>query len=231
MATSGTTAFNLDIDEIFLDAVDMIGGQPQLGYDGRQARRALNLLMIEWENRGIPLWKVPSTPVVLDLTDGDSLYVLPAKTVDILEGVLRTTTNVEVDLGMQRLGLKDWLLIPNKTQEGRPTQFWVNRQRDAPELNVWMVPNADSTYQFVYWPFYKIEDITNSTQNADIVTRYLPAVTAGLAYYLSLRRPGVTSETTMKIKSFYEEQLNWANEEDRERATMVVVPKVRRLGG
>lgn len=231
MATSGTYNFSLDIDSVCLDAWDLVGGQPILGYDGRMARRALNLLLIEWDNREIPLFTVPSTPVVLDLTEGDQEYTLPANYIDVIEGVLRTTSQLDVDLGMQRLGLKDWLLIPNKTQQGRPTQWMTNRQKDAIVLNVWQIPNADDTYQFVYWPFSKIQDVTNATQDPDVPTRFLPALTTGLAYYLGKRRQGVTFDKIMNLKADYEEQLKWAMEEDRERASMVIVPKVRRLGG
>lgn len=230
MATSGTYTWSLDVDGVINDAIDLVGGQPALGYDPRMARRCINLLQIEWENRGIPLFTIPVAPVELELTEGDATYALPTNYVDIIEGVMRTESQLDVDLGMQRLGLRDYLQIPNKDQEGRPTQYVTHRRNDRLYVTFWEVPNTDDTYTFLYYPFSKIEDVTKSYQDLAAPTRFLPAYSAGLAYYFSLRRPGVTRDKQLSLKSLYEEQLNWAFDEDRERVDMVVVPKVRRLG-
>lgn len=231
MASSGLTSFNLDIDTVLLDAIDQAGGQPILGYTPRMGRRCLNLLLVEWENRQVALWKVPSAPVVQNLTAGTATYTLDSSYIDIIEAVLRTTDGTTSDLGLERLGMEDYLLIPNKTQQGRPTNYFVNRQKDAITVTTWLVANASSTYQLVYWPFARLEDVTSPTQNADVPYRFLPALTTGLAYYLGKRRPGFPEDKLARLKGEYEEQFNWACEEDRERVDMKVLPKVRRLGG
>lgn len=228
MATSGTTSWTLDIDEIALDAVDIVGGQPILGYEGRQVRRALNLLLTEWENMEIPLWKIPSAPIEQALTSGTSTYTLDSSYLDIVDAVLRTNSGDTQDLAMERLSLSSWLRIPNKEQTGRPTQYFVNRQRDALVVTLWPVPN-DSTQEFVYWPFKQIEDATSMTQNADIPRRFLPALTHGLAYYLTYRRPNYDPARRADIRTLYMDSLKFATDEDRERVSMSILPKVGTL--
>jgi len=229
MASSGTTTWNLDIDEVYLDAIDMVGGQPQLGYNGRQARRALNLLLTEWDNRQISLWKIPAAPIVQALTTGVDTYTLDASYVDIVDGVCRTSPGgTTQDISMERLSLTDYLAVPIKTQRGRPTQYMVNRQKAAITVTFWQVPNND-TFSFVYWPFTRLEDVTNPTQNADVPYRYLPALTSGLAYYLSMRIAGVPDSRKTMLMGEYERQLSYAMEEDRERVTARITPKIGRL--
>jgi hypothetical protein len=225
VATSGTTDFDLDIDAIILDSLDMVGGQPTLGYDGRQARRALNLLLTEWQNREIFLWKIPGEPIETSIVEGTTTYTLDASYIDIVDLVIRED---DQDLPLQRLSLSQWLQIPNKEQTGRPTQYVVNRQKDAVEITFWPTPNAGD-YSMVYWPFTRLEDVTNMTQNADVPFRFLPALTAGLAYYLAFRRPGVTREKREELKILYEQQLSYAVGEDRERVTLQIIPKVGTL--
>lgn len=230
MATSGTTSWILDVDELVLDAVDMIGGQPQLGYNSRQSRRALNMLFTEFENRGIPLWKLPATPIVQTLVSGTATYTLDASYVDVIDGVSRVIQGGKTqDIDMLRLSLTDYLNIPNKQQPGRPTQYMVNRQRDAITVTFYQVPDSFLTYYFVYWPFIRIEDVTNQTQNMDIPYRFYPAASAGLAYYLSLRIAGIPDSKKTMLLGEFERQLGYAQEEDRERVTQKIIPYIGRL--
>lgn len=225
MATSGTTNWNLDVDELCLDAWDMVGGQPILGYDGRLARRCLNLLLTEIQNRGISLWSIPSAPIVLPLVAAQKDYTLDPKYIDVIDGVIRFQG---IDLSTERLSLDRYLQVPNKSMTGRPIQWVSNRQISGIILSFYFIPDTDN-YDFVYWPFSKLDDVTAPTQTVDAPTRYLPALSAGLAYYLSLRRQGVPDNKKIMLKALYEEQLNWAMEEDRERTSQFIVPKIGRL--
>ena len=147
MATSGTTAFDMDFTEIAEEAWERAGREMRSGYDLRTARRSMNLMTIEWQNRGINLWTIEEGTVTL--TKGTSQYTLPADTIDLLEQVIRTNsgnTSTQSDLTLNRIGVSTFATIPNKLTEGRPIQVWIDRQRDAPVLNLWPVPDKNDTY-------------------------------------------------------------------------------------
>ena len=147
MATSGTTAFDMDFTEIAEEAGERAGREMRAGYDLRTARRSMNLMTIEWQNRGINLWTIEEGTVTL--TKGTSQYTLPADTIDLLEQVIRTNsgnTSTQSDLTLNRIGVSTFATIPNKLTEGRPIQVWIDRQRDAPVLNLWPVPDKNDTY-------------------------------------------------------------------------------------
>ena len=135
MATSNTTAFDMDFTEIAEEAWERAGREMRSGYDLRTARRSMNLMTIEWQNRGINLWTIEEGTVTL--TKGTSQYTLPADTIDLLEQVIRTNsgnTSTQSDLTLNRIGVSTFATIPNKLTEGRPIQVWIDRQRDAPVL-------------------------------------------------------------------------------------------------
>ena len=144
MATSGTATFNMDFTEIAEEAWERAGREMRSGYDLRTARRSMNLLTIEWQNRGINLWTVDSGTV--SLTTGTSQYTLPADTVDLLEQVIRTdsgSTSKQSDLNMSRISVSTYSSIPNKLTRGRPIQVWIERLVSAPRINVWPVPDSN----------------------------------------------------------------------------------------
>ena len=222
MATSGTATFNLDLNSIVEEAFERCGVELRTGYDLRTARRSLNLLSIEWANRGINLWTIEEGSV--SLTDGTSQYNLPADTIDLLDHVIRTGTGTsQSDLSITRISVSTFASIPNKNAEGRPIQVWIDRQAEIPQINVWPAP-SNNDYTFVYWRMRRIQDAGNGVNTQDIPFRLLPCLVAGLAYYLSLKIPDAMNRIEM-LKASYEEQWNLASGEDRDKASLRLAPR------
>ena len=217
MATSGTSAFNLDLIEIVEEAYEQAGLELRSGYDLKTARRSLNLLALDWANRGYNLWTVEQGAIAL-LT-GISQYLLPADTIDLLESVIRKDG---IDIAITRVGMATYATIPKKATQGRPVQLWVDRQT-TPRIVVWPVP-ADDTYSLIYWRMRRIQDSgTSGELTFDIPQRFLPCLVAGLAYKIATKRPEAESRLE-RLKADYEEAWNIASTEDRERVTMRIVP-------
>ena len=125
--TSGTTSFNLDLNNLVEDAFERCGKELRTGYDLRTARRSLNLLTIEWANRGINLWTVEPGQIALE--QGRIMYPLPVDTIDLLDMVTRTGTGQnQQDININRISESTYITIPNKNATGRPIQVWINRQ-------------------------------------------------------------------------------------------------------
>jgi hypothetical protein len=223
MTTSGTTAFNMDFTEIAEEAWERAGREMRSGYDLRTARRSMNLMTIEWQNRGINLWTIDEGTV--SLTQGVGQYDLPADTIDLLEQVVRTGSGTtQQDLTISRISVSTYASIPNKTNTGRPIQLWIERLRDNPRVNVWPVPESDD-YTLVYWRLRRVEDAGSGVQTADMNFRFLPCLVAGLAYNIAMKVPELAPRIEM-LKATYEEQFRLAAEEDREKAPVRFVPRV-----
>jgi len=125
--TTGTTSFNLDLNNLVEDAFERCGQELRTGYDLRTARRSLNLMTIEWANRGINLWTVE--PGQINLTQNRFMYPLPTDTIDLLDMVTRTGTGQnQQDININRISESTYITIPNKNATGRPIQVWINRQ-------------------------------------------------------------------------------------------------------
>ena len=228
MATSGTTAFNLDFTEIAEEAWERAGSEMRSGYDLRTARRSMNLLTIEWQNRGINLWTIDSGTV--SLTTGTSQYTLPADTIDLLEQAIRTdsgSTTKQSDINISRISVSTFSSIPNKLTRGRPVQVWIERLRDAPKINVWPVPDSND-YTFVYWRMRRVEDAGNGIETADMNFRFLPCLVAGLAYNIAMKMPELAPRIDM-LKAEYEAQFALASGEDREKSSARFVPRISRI--
>tara|TARA_B100000530_G_scaffold145435_1_gene91001 strand:+ start:55 stop:714 length:660 start_codon:yes stop_codon:yes gene_type:complete len=219
----------MDFTEIAEEAWERAGRELRSGYDLRTARRSMNLLTIEWQNRGINLWTIEEGSV--NLVDGTSQYTLGADTIDLLEHVIRTNSgnaNTQSDLTINRISVSTYASIPNKLSEGRPIQMWIDRQRDAPVLNLWPVPDKSDTYVLKYWRMRRIEDAGSGVETADVNFRFLPCLVAGLAYNIALKVPELMERVPM-LKAVYEEQFELAAAEDREKAPYRVVPRVGRI--
>jgi hypothetical protein len=129
MATSGTTGFNLDLNNLVEEAFERCGQELRTGYDLRTARRSLNLLTIEWANRGINLWTIEQGQI--NMVTGQALYPMPNDTIDILDMVVRQNNGVQsnqIDINISRISESTYSTIPNKLTQGRPIQCWINRQ-------------------------------------------------------------------------------------------------------
>jgi hypothetical protein len=219
MPTSGTTTFNPDLLEIIEDAMEMVGQEARAGYDLRTARRSLNLIMREWGNRGLNLWTIVQE--FLPWLGGESYYPISADTVDILDCAWRTFIgDQQNDRPLSRYSLSDWTQVSNKGQTGVPTQFFVYRTA-APSILLWPIPAETGT--LIIWKIRSIQDAGAYTNNMDIVTRFLPALTAGLAYHMALKTPAATPRIPM-LQAEYDRQFALAEEEDRDRASFRMVP-------
>jgi len=229
MATSGTSSFNMDFTEIAEEAWERAGREMRSGYDFRTARRSMNLLTIEWQNRGINMWTIEEG--VLPLVQGQSTYSLPTETIDLLEQVIRTeqgNENLQSDLTIARVSMPTYASIPNKLTQGRPIQVNVDRSI-APVVRLWPVPDrgtvAEPYYQLVYWRMRRIQDAGEGINDADVSFRFLPCLVAGLAYYIAAKDPDLMVRIPM-LQAEYERQWELAAGEDREKATLRLVPRI-----
>jgi hypothetical protein len=230
MATSGTTSFNLDLTELVEEAFERAGSELRSGYDLKTARRSLNLLFADWANRGINMWTFEQGSVVL--TPEQATYDLPADTVDLLEHVIRTGAGnaaTQADLTITRISVSTYATIPNKLQQGRPIQVWIERRQEAPRFTVWPVPDSSQTYTFVYWRMRRIDDAGNGSNTMDVPFRFIPCMVAGLAYYLALKVPNGIQRLDL-LKAQYDEAWMTAAAEDQEKASLRLVPRQMFVG-
>ena len=307
MSTTGTTSFNLDFTEIAEEAWERAGREMRSGYDLRTARRSMNLMTIEWANRGLNMWTIEEGTI--DLTPGLNTYPLPNDTIDLLEHVIRTganAVNTQADLTITRISVSTYATIPNKLQQARPIQVWIQRMsgeispttltldgaitasdtsitlssveglasagylnldsetiyygyidgntlggvfrgqngttaashvdatkvyvNNLPAVTVWPTPDNSTPYQFVYWRMRRIQDAGAGVQTSDMNFRFLPALTAGLAYYIAMKDPTLASRLDM-LKAAYDEQFDLAAGEDHEKAPIRFVPRQMFIGG
>jgi|TARA_R110002126_G_scaffold84075_1_gene204544 hypothetical protein len=223
MTTSGTAAFNMDFTEIAEEAWERAGREMRSGYDLRTARRSMNLMTIEWQNRGINMWTIDEGSINLEAGVGQ--YDLPADTIDLLEQVVRTGSGTtQQDLNLSRISVSTYSTIPNKTNTGRPIQVWIERLRDNPRINLWPVPDSDN-YTVVYWRMRRVQDAGAGAQTADMSFRFFPCLVAGLAYYIAMKVPEFVTRIPL-LKQEYEDQFRLAAEEDREKAPVRFVPRM-----
>lgn len=302
MTTSSTTAFNLDLNDLIEEAFERCGLELRTGYDFKTARRSLNLLTVEWANRGINLWTVEQGQITMNT--GQATYALPNDTIDLLDQTIRQnngTTN-QTDINISRISEPTYMTIPNKLTQGRPIQVWINRQsgqtnsiasttlngaidaddttitltstvglatsgfikidnetivysnisgnqllncargqanttaashltaasvftQNLPSINVWPTPNAGGGYVFVYYRLRRMQDAGTGVTDQDIPFRFVPCMVAGLAYYISMKKPEVSPDRIMMLKTDYEQQFQLASEEDREKAPIRFVPR------
>jgi hypothetical protein len=307
--TSGTTSFNPELNELIEEAFERCGLELRTGYDFRTARRSLNLLTVEWANRGINMWTIEQG--VINLTQGQNTYWLPSDTIDLLEHQIRTNANQQynqTDITISRISVSTYSTIPNKLAQGRPIQVWVQRmsaqtnpssagdvlsanvtsttttiplsnttdlasagyiQLDSeviyyqyiqnntlyncvrgqnnttaashtagaavsvvqlPAVTVWPTPDGSTPYQFVYWRLRRVQDAGSGVNVGDIPFRFIPAMVAGLAYYLSIKLAGVDQNRILGLKQDYEEQFKLAADEDREKAPIRFIPRQMFIG-
>lgn len=226
MTTSGTAAFNLDLAEIIEEAAERCGYELRTGYDFRTARRSLNLLFADWANKGLNMWTFEQLTV--SMVPGTATYALPVDTVDVMDATLRTGSGTtQTDIVMSRISLPTYQALPNKTVQGRPIQMFIQRSL-TPTVTFWPVPDDTVPYTFVYWRLRRIQDAGDGVNTQDLPFRFLPAMIAGLAYYLSMKLPG-GMERMPTLKAIYDETMQLAMDEDRERAAVRMVPLVARI--
>ncbi len=303
MTTTGTTSFNLDVNDLIEEAFERCGLELRTGYDFKTARRSLNLLTIEWANRGINLWTVEQGAI--PLVTGQATYPIPVDTIDLMDMVIRQNNGVQsnqIDINISRIAEPTYMSLPNKLAQGRPIQVWINRQsgqtnpttvvltanvtssdttinvsdstklasagfiqidsetisypnvsgnqlincargqngttatshltaaavsvQNLPSINIWPTPNSPgSQYTFVYYRLRRIQDAGSGIYVQDIPFRFIPCMVAGLAYQLSTKLPNVDPNRIGMLKIDYEQQFQLAADEDREKASIRIVPR------
>jgi hypothetical protein len=229
MATSGVANFNLDLSEIVEEAFERCGSELRTGYDLRTARRSLNLLFADWANRGINMFTFEQGTI--NLVPGTATYDLPADTVDLLEHVIRTgagNASTQADLTITRISVSTYATIPNKLQQARPIQIWIERL-DTPRVTLWPVPDNSQTYQLVYWRMRRIQNAGDGVNTMDMPFRFIPCMVAGLAYYLALKVPDAINRLEV-LKAQYDEAWTLASGEDQEKAAIRFVPRQMFIG-
>ena len=215
MTTSGSVDFELDVADYIEEAFERCGIEVRTGYDLKTAKRSLNLMLAEWANRGLNQWTIEQRQFTT--TVGDSDISLDSDVIDILSVVVRRTST---DYALDRVSRDEFLNIPNKTTQGRPTQFFLDRQI-TPNLKIWPAPE-NTTDIIIYDALTRIQDADTPTNTIEIPFRFYPCLTAGLAYYIALKR---APQRIQLLKAVYEEEFERAMTEDRDRASFNVVPQ------
>ena len=223
MATSGTTSFNLTIEEIIDEAFNRCGVRPNSGNDLRKARRNLNVLFSDWGNRGVHLWKVELDEIAL--VAGQAEYTCNSDVSDVLEAFVSTTgggndTANTQDVSLTKVDRSNYAALPNKLNQGQPSQYYVDRQT-TPKIYLYQAPDA-STYTYVkFYVVKRIEDAGAYSNNPDAVFRFLPCMIAGLAYYMSFQ---YAADRVPLLKQTYEDEMIRALDEDGQRTSLYVSP-------
>jgi len=215
MTLSGTRDFELDVADYVEEAFERCGLEVRTGYDLKTAKRSLNLMLADWANRGLNQWTIKQRTVTLAVGDGE--YDLGNDVIDVLSVICRRDGT---DYSLERLSRDDYLTIPNKTTQGRPNQFFLDRQV-TPNLKIWPVPE-NTTDVIVYDALTRMDDADIYTDTMDMPFRFYPCLAAGLAYYIALKR---APNRVQMLKAVYEEEFERAATEDRDRSSFNVVPK------
>ena len=226
MATTTTNTFNLDIGDIVDEAFERCGLEARTGYDYKTARRSLDLMMLEWQNRGLNLWTIENGTTTL--TAGTSEYTFDADTVDLLEVHLRLDSgdsSNQTDYELRRVSVSEYADLPNKLLEGRPVQYWVERLTSSYKIHLYPVPDSAETYNINYYRIRQIYDSGDlASYNIDVPKLFLPSLVAGLAYYVGMKYPEAVGNRLAVLKQEYMEQFDLAAEENRVKAPFRFVP-------
>ena len=303
MTTSSTTLFNLDMGDLIEEAFERCGTQVRTGYEFRTARRSVNMMTIEWANRGINLWTIEQGQIPVNINAGQISYPIPVDTIDFYDQVTRQGTGQnQVDINLTRISGDDYLTIPTKNAQGRPIQVWIDRQSGnvdslpvttlsasisatdttinvtnaasmrtqgyinigtetilyqnisgnqllncfrgvnnttaaahssgdslyvnyLPNINIWPTGVPGQQYTIVYWRMRRIQDAGTGVTTQDIPFRFIPAMAAGLAFYMSQKIVGMDLTRVPFLKTEYEEQFKLAADEDRDKAALRFVPR------
>lgn len=217
MTTSGSKSFELDVADYCEEAWERCGLEIRTGYDQRTTRRSLNLMLADWANRGLNQWTIERETITVDPTGGVD-YTLSGSTIDILTAIVRNADGVgtsrQADLTLDRVSREYYLNIPNKLTEGRPVQFFLDRQI-TPVLYVWPKPNT--TYYIVVDKLVRMDDASAGANTMQLPFRFYPCLAAGLAYYISIKK---APDRVQLLKAIYEEEFERAASEDRDRAPL-----------
>jgi|TARA_R110000796_G_scaffold5678_1_gene20910 hypothetical protein len=220
MALSDSKNFELDVADYVEEAFERCGLEVRTGYDLKSAKRSLNLMLLEWSNRGLNQWTIKQRSQAL--TQGTNEYSLGTDVIDILSVVIRRDNT---DYALDRYSRAEFINIPNKTSQGRPTQFFLDRQIN-PNLKLWPVPE-NSTDVVYFDVLTRMDDADTYVNTMDLPYRFYPCLAAGLAYYIAIKR---APQRVQLLKTVYEEEFERAALEDRDRASFNVAPQHQFFG-
>lgn len=213
-----------DLPELFEEAFERAGLEMRSGYDLKTARRSLNLMTLEWANRGLNLFTIESGTQAL--TAGQTTYTLPSGTIDIIEHQLRTGTGTsQVDTSLERISVSTYAQQTNKQITGRPTQIFVQRLPTSTTVTLWPAPDATQSYTLFYYRLKGIDGLASGVgaEVTSIPPRFVPALVAGLAYYIAMKKPDAAARV-LPLKAVYDEQFDLAASEDRDRSSVMFTP-------
>ena len=216
MALSSSTNFELDVAEYIEEAFERCGLEAKTGYDLQTARRSMNIMFAELANRGLNQWTIEQRTQALTADDAD--YSLGTDVIDILSAVVRRSGT---DFSMSRVSRDTFTNIPVKTTTGRPTQYFLDRQI-TPNLKIYPTPE-NSTDVIVYDALTRIQDADTQVNTMEVPFRFYPCLTAGLAYYIAMKR---APDRIQLLKTVYEEEFERAMAEDRDRSAFKVTPQL-----
>ena len=223
MALSGSTNFEPNVTEFVEEAYERCGLELRTGYDLKTAKRSINIMLAEWANRGLNQWTIEQGTQTV--TEGTVSYNLDTNVIDILDMVVRRTTNsVDTDTNITRISRSEYINIPTKSQKGRPTQFFLDKLT-TPAIKIWPAPE-NSTDILVFNKIVRMDDADKATNTMDMPFRFFPCFAAGLAYYISLKR---APERTSQLKAIYEEEFRRAADQDEDRASFNIKPSIRMM--
>ena len=217
MTVSGSKDFELDVADYVEEAFERCGLEVRTGYDLKTAKRSMNLMFADWANRGLNQWTIAQKNFTVTSGDGD--YDLGTATIDVLSLVVRRDGT---DYALNRISRDEYLDIPTKSTTGRPTQYFVDRQIN-PVIKMWPLPD-NSTDVVYYDALIRLDDADNYTNTLQVPFRFYPALAAGLAYYIAIKR---APDRAQLLKTVYEEEIGRAMDEDRDRASFRVAPDLR----
>ena len=211
-----------DLAELFEEAYERAGLEMRSGYDLRTARRSLNMLTLEWQNRGLNLFTIESGTQAL--TAGTATYTMPTDTVDLIEHQLRTGTGVnQIDTALERISVATYAQQTNKNTTGRPVQIYVDRGISSVTATVWPVPES-SDYTLFYYRLKGIDGLSAGISgSAGVPPRFVPALVSGLAFQIAMKKPEAAGRA-QALREEYERQFEMAAAEDETRASSHFTP-------
>jgi len=232
--TSGTTVFEkgFSISDIVEESFERIGIQGVSGYQLKSARRSLNILFQEWANRGLHYWEIANNNFTLvadqsvytmfrSTGDGTSSTTAVYGVDDVLEASFR---NNNVDTPLTKINRSQYQALSNKTSTGTPSQYYVQRFIDKITVTLYLTPGSNEAGKFInYYYVKRIQDAGDYTNDADVPYRFVPCMTAGLAYYLAIKN---APDRVQMLKMLYEDELQRALEEDGSSTSTYISPKI-----
>jgi hypothetical protein len=221
MTTSSSTNFEPDVTEFIEEAFERCGLELRTGYDLKTAKRSINLMLAEWANRGLNQWTIEQTTQTV--TKGTAEYTLNSNVIDILDCSLRRNTDgANLDLQMSKISRSEYLNIPTKSTQARPSQFFLDKQIQ-PVLKIWPTPE-NSTDILVFNKLVRMDDADTATNTMDMPFRFFPCFAAGLAYYIAIKK---APDRVGMLKQMYEDEFQRALSQDEDTSSFRIAPYLR----